>query len=220
MKILDLYAGIGGNHKIWGDEHDITAVEINPDIAKIYQDFFPNDTMIVGDAHQYLLDHIQDDWDFIWSSPPCPTHSKARFGLGVCAGKCDPVYPDMKLYQEVILLQSHFKGKYCVENVKAYYNPLINPQSVGRHWYWSNFFIRNLDIKPSQISQQSKKYKSKNTRSLRAYNIEDFEREYDIDLSNYNIPNKLKLLRNCVIPKLGLHILKCSQEKELELRLK
>lgn len=31
MKILNLYAGIGGNRKLWtpnGDEHDITAVNI------------------------------------------------------------------------------------------------------------------------------------------------------------------------------------------------
>ena len=29
MKILNLYAGIGGNRKLWGDEHEITAVELN-----------------------------------------------------------------------------------------------------------------------------------------------------------------------------------------------
>ena len=35
MKILNLYAGIGGNRRLWGDEHEITAVEHNKDIAKI-----------------------------------------------------------------------------------------------------------------------------------------------------------------------------------------
>lgn len=39
MKILNLYAGIGGNRKFWGDEHEITAVEAVPEIAEIYQDF-------------------------------------------------------------------------------------------------------------------------------------------------------------------------------------
>ena len=82
MKILNLYAGIGGNRKLWGDSHEITAVEIDKDIASIYQTHFPQDKVIVGDAHQYLLDHYKE-FDFIWSSPPCPTHSKARFGLGV-----------------------------------------------------------------------------------------------------------------------------------------
>lgn len=74
MKILNAYAGIGGNRKLWGDSHDITAVEYDPKIAAIYQDLFPNDTVIVGDAHQYLLEHYQE-FDFIWCSPPCPTHS-------------------------------------------------------------------------------------------------------------------------------------------------
>lgn len=64
MKILNLYAGIGGNRKLWGDEHEITAVENDPNIAKIYQEFFPNDTVIVGDAHKYLLEHYKE-FDFI-----------------------------------------------------------------------------------------------------------------------------------------------------------
>lgn len=51
MKILNLYAGIGGNRKLWGNEHDITAVELRPEIAAIYHDLYPNDTVIVGDAH-------------------------------------------------------------------------------------------------------------------------------------------------------------------------
>ena len=43
MRILNLYAGIGGNRKLWGDEHEVTAVEYDSEIAGIYQDFFPND---------------------------------------------------------------------------------------------------------------------------------------------------------------------------------
>lgn len=27
MKILNLYAGIGGNRKLWGDDHEVTVVE-------------------------------------------------------------------------------------------------------------------------------------------------------------------------------------------------
>ena len=34
MKILNLYAGIGGNRKLWGDGHDITAVQLVPEIGK------------------------------------------------------------------------------------------------------------------------------------------------------------------------------------------
>ena len=54
LKILNLYSGIGGNRKLWGNEHDITAVEIVPEIAAIYKDLFPNDTVVVDDAHAFL----------------------------------------------------------------------------------------------------------------------------------------------------------------------
>ena len=151
MKILNLYAGIGGNRKLWGNEHEITAIEINPEIAKIYLDFFSNDKVIVADAHQYLLQHYKE-FDFIWSSPPCPTHSDIR-RMGVSAGMYEAKYPDMKLYEEIILLTYFFKGKFVVENVKAYYDPLIRPQEAGRHYFWSNFNIQNKKFLPLHIRE-------------------------------------------------------------------
>ena len=104
MKILNLYAGIGGNRKLWtpnGDEHDITAVEFNKDIAAIYQDFYPNDTVVVGDAHEYLIDNFMH-FDFIWASPPCQTHSRLNEFKAHRLG--DIKYPAMELYQEIILI--------------------------------------------------------------------------------------------------------------------
>ena len=77
MKILNLYSGIGGNRKLWRNEHEIVAIENDKNIAKIYQEFFPNDKVIIDDAHDYLLKHFSE-YDFIWSSPPCPSHSKIR----------------------------------------------------------------------------------------------------------------------------------------------
>jgi DNA (cytosine-5)-methyltransferase 1 len=202
MKILNLYCGIGGNRKLWTN-CDVTAVEFDENIAKIYKDFFPNDEVIVADAHQYLLDHYKE-FDFIWDSPPCPSHSKVRFGLGVCSGKCKAVYPDMRLYQEIILLDKHFKGKYCVENVMAYYKPLIEPKMIGRHWYWSNFDIPSIKVNPSHISQQSKKYSKS---PVRIFKISDYEKLYGFDLSKYSGVDKRLLLRNCVEPEIGLHII-------------
>lgn len=204
MKILNLYAGIGGNRKLWGDEHDITAVEIDPDIAAVYQQLFPNDTVIVADAHQYLLDHFKE-YDFIWSSPPCPTHSRARYGLGVRSGKTKGVYPDMRLYQEIIFLDKHFKGKYVVENVQAYYKPLIQPQPVGRHWYWANFTIEKIPVKSLSLVGGIKTSAGK---WLIRKSTTELSDHLDIDLSPYKIRNKRLLLRNCVEPTIGLHILK------------
>ena len=50
MKILNLYAGIGGNRKLWGNEHEITSVEFNEKIANQYHKLYPNDKIIVADA--------------------------------------------------------------------------------------------------------------------------------------------------------------------------
>jgi DNA (cytosine-5)-methyltransferase 1 len=144
MKILNLYACLGGNRYKWGNEHEITAVEWDEELAKLYQERFPNDKVVVADAHQYLLDHYKE-YDFIWSSPPCPTHSRVRFWSIGANGK-SPIYPDMRLYEEIIFLNYHFKGKYVVENVIPYYKPLLNPQKRGRHLYWCNFKIP-LDLK-------------------------------------------------------------------------
>ena len=44
-----------GNRMLWGDEYEITAVEINPKVAAEYQRRYPNDIVIVADAHEYLL---------------------------------------------------------------------------------------------------------------------------------------------------------------------
>lgn len=202
MKILNLYAGIGGNRKLWGDEHDITAVELDPKIVAVYQDLFPNDTVIEGDAHQYLLDHYQE-FDFIWSSPPCQTHSRARYGLGFHGNKVDGVYPDMRLYQEIIFLKHHSKGQWCVENVQSYYQPLIMPFALGRHWYWANFPITHISIEPSGITSSTTSAGNKVIRAT----TQELEKKLGYDLSPYKIANKRLLLRNCVEPETGAHIL-------------
>lgn len=135
MKILNLYACLGGNRFKWGDEHQVTAVELDPYLADMYKERFVNDEVVVADAHQYLLDHYKE-FDFVWSSPPCPTHSKARFAR---RNTTSAEYPDFTLYQEIIFLQHWFDGKYVVENVNPYYEPLIPAQKRGRHLYWANF---------------------------------------------------------------------------------
>ena len=192
MKILNLYAGLGGNRKLWGNEHAITAVEFDPNIAAIYKDQHPMDNVIVGDAHQYLLDHYQE-FDFIWSSPPCPTHSSFRFNIGVRFRGVAAEYPDMKLYQEIIFLKHHAVGKWIVENVKPYYDPLIEPNVVlQRHYFWCNFDIELLNFQSDKV---------------RSAQIPDLQALHGIDLSNYKIADKRKLLRNCVYPPVGLHIL-------------
>jgi len=204
IKVLNLYAGIGGNRKLWKDV-EVTAVEINEDIAKIYHDFFPNDTIIIGDAHQYLLKHYKE-FDFIWSSPPCPSHSKIRFMTTFSPqNQREKIYPNMDLYQEIIFLKNYFKGKWVIENVISYYEPLIKPQEVQRHYFWSNFIISNdIKLKGDNVAKGG---------------INFFEKKFGFDLSKYKGVNKKTLLRNCVEPKLGEHIFKYAF-KEIQTRFK
>ena len=195
MKVLNLYAGIGGNRQLWQDV-TVTAVEYNAETAQYYKELYPNDNVIVADAHQYLLDHYTE-FDFVWSSPPCPTHSKIR-RCGVKAGRYEAKYPEMDLYQQIILMQ-HFAPKktaWIIENVVPYYDSLIRPtRKLHRHLFWCNFHIDNFDVQNNRthlsISQNST--------------------VYGHNLKHTQIKDKRKALRNMVDPELGLHILKSAQ---------
>jgi DNA (cytosine-5)-methyltransferase 1 len=180
----------------------VTAVEIDSEIAKIYQELFPNDKVIVGNAHQYLLDHYKE-FDFIWSSPPCQTHSGVNYFLnaqGVIR------YPDMSLWQEIVFLKHFFKGIWVVENVEIYYDILIEPHCCGRHFFWSNFNITNKKI-PMDIGRMN----GPNQKRIHSKRII----QGALDLSKYDIKNKEQILNNCVSPKLGLHVFNCAfKEKQ------
>jgi len=202
IKVLNLYAGIGGNRKLWDNELvDVTAVEIDPNIAAIYTHFFPNDKMVVGDAHQYLLEHFEE-FDFIWTSPPCPTHSRVRYAN---LQQNKPVFPSMILYEEILLLEGYFKGKYVVENVISWYDPLIKPQEISKHYYWANFIIPKV----SQID-------NKDRGMGKEENLQDLYKLKGFDLTNFSGIDKMKTIRNCVEPEIAKHILnmafKCKQE--------
>ena len=155
MNILNLYAGIGGNRKLWGNEHKITAVELNEKIAEKYETLYPNDTVVVADAHEFLLDNYKE-YDFIWSSPPCQSHSTTNYFTQHIRKR--PVYPLMSLYQEIIFLDNFFKGKYCVENVVSYYEPLIKPLKIGRHYLWSNFNIAIIKLSKDDVGNMMHKH--------------------------------------------------------------
>ena len=206
MKILNLYAGIGGNRKLWNDVN-VVAIEIDKDIAKIYQKNFPNDKVIVDDAHKYLLEHILDDWDFIWASPPCPTHSRLRKAN---VKQNPPIYPDMKLYEEILLLEGYAKCKWVVENVISWYHPLIIPYEVGNHYFWSNFAINTKNFPKRGIGNYGE--------TLETLSNDRFE----INHKEYENVDKRKVLRNCVEPLLGLHVFnnafKLQQKKLLDVR--
>jgi DNA (cytosine-5)-methyltransferase 1 len=198
MRILNLYAGLGGNRRLWTG-HEITAVEIRKDIAAVYTDYYSDDTMIIGDAHKFLLENYFR-FDFIWSSPPCQTHSRAALWAHKNDMKVQKHYPDMCLYQEIIFLKNYFKGLFVIENVIPFYDTLIKPSvMLGRHLIWSNFRIHNIDVQDADIHEMSMK---------------KLQKFHSIDLDGYRLNSrKDQLLRNCVSSETGLHILDCATGK-------
>lgn len=201
MKVLNLYAGLGGNRKYW-KWCDVTAVEYNEEIAKIYKQQHKTDEVIIGDAHEYLLNHY-NEFDFIWSSPPCQTHSKMNKATRHKARR----YPDMKLYEEIIFLKNFFKGKWIVENVIPYYEPLISPtKTIGRHVFWSNFEFNAEDVKRPKGFINMANTKGKES-------LQDWlgiHYEGNVYYGGNHCP--AQVLRNCVHPDIGLSIYESMRE--------
>jgi DNA (cytosine-5)-methyltransferase 1 len=214
MKILNLYAGIGGNRNLWGESHEVTAVEFDPNIARVYEQFFPNDNVIVGDAHEYLIKNYES-FDFIWASPPCTTHSRINKNFSIIR------YADMKLYQEIIFLKTWFKGKFCVENVIPYYGQEgliirdLPVQQYHRHLFWCNFKIRTTDKgnPPKQITIKAQK--SRNKTFIKTNDTDSLAEllgmpkiKEKVYVNGNHSPGQL--YRNCVKPELGKMILDCA----------
>lgn len=218
MKVLNLYACLGGNRYKWdevakgkGIEIEVTAVELDEEAARLYQERFPNDKVIVADAHQYLLDHFKE-FDFIWSSPPCPSHSRVRFSQK-SRESFIPIYPDLKLYEEVLFLENYFEGKYCVENVIPYYEPLIQAQKRGRHLYWTNYTLPT-DIKERKVQIGSGKDEVNKLCIFHDYDFKKYKGEQRVD----------KMARNLVDYEAGrtifetaLGIIKKKDEKQISI---
>ncbi len=194
MKVLNLYAGLGGNRKLWKG-CQVTAVEYTKKIADVYQRLNPNDEVVVCDAHQYLLENYQN-FDFIWSSPPCQSHSRM-----IRSGKNrKPRYPDMRLYEEILFLQYNFDGKYVVENVKPFYKPFLDPRVMGRHLYWSNFEWDDFEVK------QPKNFINKTNLEGKKALMDWLGIHYDENIYYEGNHCPAQILRNCVHPLIGEHI--------------
>lgn len=198
MKVLNLYAGIGGNRKLWTNV-EVTAVESCCRVAKAYARFFPQDNVVVRDAKHYLREQYQA-FDFIWASPPCQSHSRMRQFMNVRRGVSEALYADMTLYQLILFLQANYRGMWVVENVKPYYNPLIKPSFVlGRHYFWSNIHVPYKAFAPEGVIGHTN---IKNTLASR----------YNINLDALEGIDKRLALKNCVSPEIGRYILACVKK--------
>lgn len=195
MKVLNLYAGVGGNRKHWNG-CKVTAVEGNEKIAAVYQRQYPADAVVVGDAHEYLREH-HAEFDFIWSSPPCQSHSKMNKATRHKSRR----FPDMKLYEEILFLRHFFKGKWVVENVVPYYEPLVPASNtIGRHMFWANFDFEAEDVpRPKGFINMANLAGKKALQDWLGIHYEE-----NIYYAGNHCP--AQVLRNCVHPDLGLQI--------------
>ena len=110
----------------------------------------------------------------------------------------------MIIYQEIIFLKSWFKGKWVVENVKPYYDPLIKPSiELGRHIFWSDFFIQGREFNNIDVARSTTEELAK-----------------DLDFPIPRCQKARLLLRNCVKPEMGLHIFKCAFKEKQETLIK
>ncbi len=161
-KVLNLFAGIGGNRKFWKDVK-VTAIEYNKIIAETYRDNFPEDEILITDALQFLESCNLEEYDFIWFSPPCPTHTMLQMTRGINI-------PDMtSLYGVITFLKYKINGeniKWCGENVRPWYKPLIEPTfKLGRHYFWANFNIIEKEFHDEKMNHLSFKQLADRTKT-------------------------------------------------------
>lgn len=191
MKVLNAYAGIGGNRHLWPAEWDITAVEIDPRVAAEYSRRYPSDAVLVDDAHAFVLEHSHE-FDAVWTSPPCPTHSRLARQVASRYGR--ELAPDPRLWAEIEHLRA-IGTRYVVENVHTYYDPPIAPDVVtARHYYWTNnapVMLTQLHVIPMRPATRADEY-------AEAYGLPPLERG--------SVPDIRKAMRNAVVPHEGLEI--------------
>ena len=195
MKVLNLFAGLGGNRKYWdevarekGINIEVTAVEFDPEIAKAYIKRYPNDNVIVGDAWDYAAKNYLN-FDFIWASPPCQTHSRLNIANNIRNDRTKRL-PDFRLYELIVYLKYFCKKAFVVENVVPFYEPLIKPTAeIGRHYFWANFDLFFLHNPNFRIVTKTK--------------VSDF---MDLDLNEFKIKNKCQAIKNEVDYEIGKKI--------------
>lgn len=204
MNILTAFAGIGGNRRLWDElgSFRITAIENNPAVANEYLKLYPNDTVLIGDAWRYIPNSL-DEYDIIWASPPCQTHSKLT---KMNKRQKEKKIYDYRLYSLIDYLENNYNGIYIVENVVPSYVAKRKPVKIDRHLFWSNLPLKN----DFQLKKMKSFHKQTRDQTHQEY-IESitswigFKISRNIYLNGNHDP--MQIYRNCVHPKLGKYVL-------------
>lgn len=208
MKFLNLYCGLGGNRTCWSG--DITAVEYDENIAKLYQKRFPDDEVIVRDCEEFLRDKEinLNQFNLIWASPPCQSHSQMQ-KFNRSKTQRSPIPRMDQIYGLIVWLEQHYENYYVIENVQPHYKiPRPISARVDRHLFWANFPITSKKFK------QPKNKHGKIGGIMRNDNFDDL-RFFADSLGLTSIFNDIMLLkgyrhitliRNTIDPKIGKYI--------------
>ena len=116
-----------------------------------------------------------------------------------------PRYPDLKLYEEILFLQHNFRGLWVVENVVPYYKPLIDGFKIGRHYFWASFKLVDFQV------PEFKNMMNRQNLAAKEALMDWIGIRYDKNIYYEGNHCPTQVLRNCVHPELGLHVLNCSQ---------
>ncbi|MDR1361384.1 MAG: DNA cytosine methyltransferase [Rickettsiales bacterium] len=218
--MLVLFAGIGGwCEKLDLSGWDVVSIENDPAIAECYADRYPNHTVIVGDAMAYLRDNwktYQGKENIIQASPPCQTHSRLRYQLGVRNKKnskakehefIDPMLIQLLIF--MMTLPSNNPPTWIIENVNPYYDRFVRfaplfLRKIGRHYVWTNADIPLLIPPPPKSNKISP---NRGIKNIDYYSIKRVKDDTGFDLSNWpKIKNKRQVLRNMFEPELSEYL--------------
>lgn len=204
MKILNLYSGLGGNRLKW-DGHDITAIENDGNLCSIYSARFPDDTVWQEDAIEFVENEDLQQFDFIWASPPCTTHSRTTFFHG-------RKVPDLtQLFGLRMFLESNaFHGLYCIENVQPYYKIPEEWQpsaKIDRHRFWTNFDLPSVDnLVNSRMLGTTRKDQNTIIINGKIADLADYH-DFPLEILMFFPTRKDKVLRNMLHYSIGKYIL-------------
>lgn len=210
-KILNLFAGFGGNRSSWKNVQ-VDAVEIEPEIAKIYKKRFPEDQVFVQDVDSFLRDKNNnlEDYDLIWASPPCTTHSQMqKFPRSETTRIAIPRMD--QIYGLMIWFPRNYSGKWVIENVQPYYiAPIPRTVFIDRHYFWANFPIKKTTFRNGTNWKHGKIggiMRKPISLLIKELDLTPVLADIKATFGRHTKKRYEQVIRNCVDPKVGKYIL-------------
>jgi len=118
---------------------EYVAVDNDRKVLQVHSLLNPHSKTVLEDAWLISDDRLLQ-YDFVWASPPCESHSV------LCWKRKDKPKPDMRLWWLIRRLRK-LKVPFIVENVRPYYGTILKPTAkAGRHLLWSNLSLKSVQL--------------------------------------------------------------------------